>query len=81
MDIEKRLIELENHLFLMKLYANSYCTSLNPKIPTYVGIDGEEYTDIRKLIDERGRYKIEKKSLLKKLERKLKLEKINENII
>jgi len=69
MDIVKRIEELDIHLTVMKLYANTYSTP----IPTYIGIDGEQITDLKVLIDERLRYKKEKKNLLKKLERKEKL--------
>jgi hypothetical protein len=79
MDIEKRIKDLDEHLYLMKLYANSYYNVLPSSIPTYVGIDGEQINDIKVLIDERLRYKKEKGNLLKKLERKQKIEKINEN--
>jgi hypothetical protein len=78
MNLEERIIKLEDHLVIMKLYANSYYGILNPFIPTYFGINGEEIDSILDLIDMRLQYKMERVSLLKKLERKLKLQKINE---
>ena len=62
MDIVKRIEELDVHLTVMKLYANSYYDVLSPLIPTYIGIDGEQINDLRVIIDERLRYKKEKKT-------------------
>jgi hypothetical protein len=75
MDIEKRIRELDVHLKVIKLYANSYYNILPSAILIYVGMDGEQITDIKVLINRRLDYKKEKVSLYKKIGKKTKIRK------